>query len=654
MAIAIMKKVVLISEQSNKKVLLESLQELKGTEVIPFSEEFFEDGLFSTSPTIEDSELMHYHYKKTGDAIDFMNNYIPQLSLIKRMTKKKELYTFKELDQLVNSEKIAPLINHADAQRTRLIELDNELKELAEEERFLRQWQGVTFDPNVDHDFNYFSLVLGSIDNEDSTAFIDALKGETNEDILVSEVYITNDENGYLLIFAKEHDLVLDRLMREHEFLELDYPYDGLPKDVLNANQARRKQIIEEQDEIKKELRNSLDIFTQLQLANEYYANRIEREKANKLIMDSDHLFVLQGWMDADTVKDNIDNVKHRLGEDSFVYFTYDVEAEEVDEVPTKLKNNAFDSAFEGLTLQYDVPRYDEVDPTPFYSAFNVLFFGMMSADAGYGLLLFLGTLIPLRFFELSDSMRKNLKLFNFLSIGTIIVGLFFGSFFGFSLPFKIMDTNANVIEIMIISVALGLAHMLIGYGIKVYKALGQKDYADMYLSALMWILILLGAILMAINLGLGINSNALNNIGLFLILGNVLGMFIVNMITSGNPFIGFGKGLFGLIDIAGLVGDVVSYTRLMALAVSGANIAAAFNLILSLLPPIARFTVGLILFVALHALNIFISFLGAYVHSMRLQFVEFFGKFLDGGGKLFTPLRPIDKHVRVKSELER
>ncbi|WP_338487797.1 V-type ATPase 116kDa subunit family protein [Ruoffia tabacinasalis] len=209
------------------------------------------------------------------------------------------------------------------------------------------------------------------------------------------------------------------------------------------------------------------------------------------------------------------------------------------------------------------------------------------------------------------------------------------------------MNLSSQVIEVMIFSVALGLVHLLVGYSLKFYLTMKEKDYGSSYLDALQQILMLIGGAILAINFILEIPL--LNTIGLVLLLGNVIGMIVVNMIVAKNPLIGLGQGAFGLIDLAGMIGDIVSYTRLTALAVAGANIGMAFNLIVGLLPPFVRFTVGILLFLALHALNIFITYLGAYVHSMRLQFVEFFGKFYESGGKAFKPLSPLEKEVWIQ-----
>lgn len=651
MAISVMKRVTIIAEQANKELLLESLQELKGTEIVPFEEveeadrDVFFDGAALNS---EDSKLNHYTLNKIEEAIEFLKQYGSQPSFIKRMREKRKAYSLQELETEVNSMNLESLLRLVSEKRSELEQLRQAITELEEKEQFLRKWTNLDFSLKESDDFKHFDVVVGSIDTEDSTEFIDNLKNVTDE-VLVQEVYYTEDTSGYTIVFSKEHQEEVHEVIRRSNLSELDYEYEKLPKEELQVVLSKRKEMIEEQSELVKRFKSNRQLLSNLKLAQEYYANLIEREKASQLLLNSSHLFILKGWMDADEVSDNIVNINHVIGEDNLAIFTYDVDPEEdnLDDVPVKLKNSAFSTPFETLTLQYGTPKYNSIDPTPFFSFSQVLFFGLMSADVGYGLLLFIATFIPIMFFELSPGLRKTLKSFNFMSVGTILVGLFFGSFFGFSLPFGVMDLSAQVIEVMIFSVALGLVHLLVAYSLKFYLTMREKDYGSSYLDALQQIMMLIGGGLMAINLVLEIPI--LNTIGLVLLLGNVIGMFVVNMIVAKNPLIGFGQGAFGLIDLAGMIGDIVSYTRLTALAVAGANIGMAFNLIVGLLPPFVRFTVGILLFLALHALNIFITYLGAYVHSMRLQFVEFFGKFYESGGKAFKPLSPLEKEVWIQ-----
>lgn len=650
MAISVMKRVQIIAEQDNKELLLESLQEMQGTEIVPFDEELIENDFVDLSIDDGQGKTSHYALDKIKEAIAVADNYITKPSMLKKLRTKRETMTLEELETRVKSLDIKGLTEKILVQGDYIQKLDQQLEELADEESHLRKWTNLTLNPRELASYRHFGSVVGSIDSENSRAMIDALKA-VDEDIFINEVFHSEDDAGYVIIYPAEMTQAVSDTINSSDFKRLDYKYDRLPKEELNQVLDQRKAVVEDRKETIKEIQSLDDEYRQLRLAKEYYSNSIERDKAANLLLNSRHMFILQGWMEADRVDENIENVRLNLGEDAFAYFTSDPTKEEYDEVPTELKNNFFNRPFENLTKQFAIPKYGDIDPTPFYTIFHVLFFGMMSADLGYGLLLFLGTLVAILFFDLNKGMKKNLMMFNFMAIGTMLVGLFFGSFFGYDLPFRVMSMSDQVIEVMVISILIGIIHMLLGYALKAYLAARERDYVSFYLDAAQWFMVLVGTIVLGANILLGINNPLLQNIGLILVIGNIIGMFVVNIFTSGNPFVGFGKGLFGLIDVAGLVGDVVSYTRLTALGVAGANIGMAFNLIVGLLPPIARFTVGILLFLALHALNIFITYLGAYVHSMRLQFVEFFGKFYDGGGHEFKPLKPVEQEVWIETK---
>ena len=150
---------------------------------------------------------------------------------------------------------------------------------------------------------------------------------------------------------------------------------------------------------------------------------------------------------------------------------------------------------------------------------------------------------------------------------------------------------------------------------------------------------------------GMVLNISWIATIGSSISIIAAIGIVVVTVLTSDNKWGGLASGLYNLYGISGYVADIVSYTRLMALAVSGGSIASAFNMLVGFLPPVARFSAGIILIIALHGLNIFLSFLGAYVHGLRLQFVEFFGKFYEGGGRALKPFKTYEKYIDIKHQ---
>ena len=177
-----------------------------------------------------------------------------------------------------------------------------------------------------------------------------------------------------------------------------------------------------------------------------------------------------------------------------------------------------------------------------------------------------------------------------------------------------------------------------------------QGQRASSYVDGYAWAMMLIGLAIYVLG-SIVFSIPLVTQIGIGLALINVAGIIVVSTISSKNKALGFGLGLYNLYGVTGYVGDIVSYTRLMALGVASANIAMAFNLIVGYLPPLFRFTIGVVLIIALQAMNLALSFLSAYVHSSRLQYVEFFGKFFEGGGKPLTPLKTLEKHIWLKQK---
>lgn len=646
MAIAKMKKMTLLAEQANKDKVLKSIQEMKNVEVISLpdvlEEEFIEG--FNIETSQEEISTSNQYFQDLEYSIDFLNNYVKQPGFIEGLRRKREVFSLKELEQHVENTDVEELINKISEQEDSLNQIDEQKKQLEEEEFYLRKWKNLDFLPKEVDGFSLMDVIVGSIDVEYADELISNI--EQLESVYISEIFKDDDQAGYLFILPKWKREELDNVLNSSGFQKLEYEYDKLPSEQLNRNQEQRKELIEKEKTVKNEMKSWTDTKRDLELAVEYYYNKGERGKAKELVLNSEHLFLISGWIEENKFELIHQSLEANL-EDNIAIMTDDIQLDEHDNVPILLDNPKIIKPFEMLVEMFSMPQYDEIDPTPWIFPFYFLFFGMMSADAGYGLLLFLGTFIPLKLFDIKPGTRRFLTLFNYLSIATIAVGLFFGSFFGFTLPFQVWSMQEDVMPYMIVSVLIGIVHLIVGLLLKAYLSHKHGDHAGAYVDGYSWALILIGATLWAVAT-IAWSNPVLANIGLILIVVNLIGIVLVNTFANDRKFVGFGLGLVGLTDISSYIGDVVSYTRLMALGVAGANIAMAFNLIIGLLPPIARFTIGIVLFLVLHAVNIGIVYLGSYVHSARLMYVEYFGKFYEGGGRTFAPLSPLEEHIWI------
>jgi V/A-type H+-transporting ATPase subunit I len=336
----------------------------------------------------------------------------------------------------------------------------------------------------------------------------------------------------------------------------------------------------------------------------------------------------------------------------------YYVEIEEADvndpNVPIKLKNSKFVSAFESLTEMYSMPRYNEIDPTPLFAPFYFIFAGIMVGDLGYGLIMLLGTLFALKKFNLDKTKRRFISFFMYLGLSTCIWGFVFGSFFGDIVPMKaFIDPAQDYIDMIMLSMILGGIHIFFALGIKAYMDIRDHKPLDALYDVGSWYMILTGAIIAIIAGNVPGISKLVFNLAIVIM---VLGMIIV-LFTGGREEESLagriGWGIYSLYGITSYFGDFVSYIRLMALALASSFIAIAVNIIVRMLVGSGAFATiaGILIFLAFQLFNLFLSFLSAYVHSARLTYVEMFNKFYEGGGIPFKEMVEESKYFNIEEE---
>ncbi|GAB2318318.1 V-type ATP synthase subunit I [Alkalibacterium sp. s-m-22] len=645
MAIAKMKKLTLLAEHTNKEAVLKSVQEMQSLEIIPVAE-VLEESLLNDFDTSASRDLSNDSQARLQDieyAINYLQDYVEQPGLIESLKTKKEVFSLKELESIVESADVDALLEQVSLKEKQLNNLDEKMKDLKQEEEFLRKWRALSFKAEEVSHFKLMDVLVGTVDKEQSEALVEGLRD--NGRIYYDEVYRRSDEVAYLIILPKTERKQFDDLVAQYSYRELTYTHELLPEDELYRNLTEQKQVRGDKEKIIAEMKKWTSLYRNLELAEEYYYNLSEREKAHNLLIDSHHLFLLSGWIEEEKVDSLKANIDQTIGESEVAVLSEDIMMKEYNDVPVVLKNNSFVRPFEMITEMFSYPKYNEVDPTPFMMPFFMVFFGMMAADLGYGMLLFGVTLFALKAFNIEGSMGNFLKFLYTLSFPTMAFGVFFGSFFGMELPIQVFSLQDDVLEIMAFSVVLGLIQLLYGLVLNGIIKGKQGQRASSYVDGYAWFLMLIGFILW-VGGAMLLNMPLLTQIGIGLVVLNAVGILVVSALSSSNKALGIGLGAYNLYGISGYVGDIVSYTRLMALAVASANIAMAFNMIIGFLPPIARFTVGVLIIIALQALNIALTFLSAYVHTSRLQYVEFFGKFFEGGGRPLTPLKMLEKHV--------
>ena len=651
MAIAKMSKVMLIAPTDKQNDLLDAIQELQSLEVTSLEqakELFTEESIALQEADAEGINALQQKFEGIHAAITFVQKNQKQPSLIQKLKTPKEQFTLSELQNEVQSWDADALVEHVESIRTTLRKKDEKLKELREKEALLRKWSVLDFYPKDIFKHPYTKTKMGTIPQATDNAYLEGLK--QSELISVHEVYHTREEIGLLVTYPRKAQQAAKEELAKAHFSIVWYAFEEAPSVELEKNLKAQQAVVEAKKKVLEDLQEEKDLLRQLQLSSEVTYNELQKEQAKNELVNGQHVFVLQGWLTTKAVDAVEVQLKEKLGEGEYVFLPLEIAEEEYEEVPTVLENNAFLQPFENLTEMYGLPKYGELDPTPYTAPFYLVFFGMMAADFGYGALLWLGTFIMLKFFHFDKGMNRNLKFFHLLSYPVMIWGIVFGSAFGADLPFQPLSLSKDLITIMILSIIFGVIQIMVGLSLGAYSNLKKKAYTDAYTSHLGWLAIITGIILYVLG-SMVLNISWIATIGSSIAIIAAVAIVVVTVLSSENKWGGLASSLYNLYGISGYVADVVSYTRLMALAVSGGSIASAFNMLVGFLPPVARFTAGIFLIVALQGLNIFLSFLGAYVHGLRLQFVEFFGKFYDGGGHALKPFKTYEKYVDIKQQ---
>lgn len=389
-----------------------------------------------------------------------------------------------------------------------------------------------------------------------------------------------------------------------------------------------------------------------------------DREQSKEALAHTKTAFLLTGWVREDMTE----KVRREIEKITDVYYLVFEDPSEGDAVPTVLKNSRLITPYEAVTNLYSLPAYGTIDGTPLMAPFYFIFFGMMLSDTVYGAVLALGAWAFLKYMKPRGMMENLAKVLLMGGISTIFMGLLFGTCAGVSWPvifrgtalentFPIIDSSADPIAMLALCAAMGIIQMFYAVFIAAYSCIKHRDWAGAIVDNLSWVFIITGLLLMAApSLGL---PAALGIAGKWMAIGFAAVVLLFAGRSKKNVAGRLMSGAGKLYDVTSWLGDVLSYARIFALGLSTGVIGLVLNTLCwdmlfasfkgNPVLMVVGFIIVTVLSVALHAFMMAISTLGCFVHSARLQYVEFFGKFYEAGGKAFKPLRYETKYVNVK-----
>ena len=490
-------------------------------------------------------------------------------------------------------------------------------------------------------------ILLGTVPAQTDLEALRAKVFEAADEVQLEQIS-ADQQSLYLLVFV--HKCAAEAVgaaLREAGFALTTF--DGV-QGTAAENIRRTDEAIaacEQQDAEKlAELTALAEQKSALQLAFDRCTQEIAKAQAADRLVHSEKTFCLGGWVPCE----DVGKLEALLSRFCCAWELTDPAPEEYPDVPVKLKNNKLTWPLNMVTEMYSLPAYDGVDPNPLMAPFFILFYGIMMADMGYGLLMILASIIITKKSRPKGTSGQMFGLMFSCGISTFLMGALTGGFFGDFLPqlVGIIDPDTtfkalpslftpldDTITILIGAMALGFVQIVTGMAISFVEKIKKGQIMDAIWEELTWWIVFAGIACMALGV-----TNIVLYVGLAMV-----------VVGSGWSAKGFGKvtAIFGSVynHVTGYFGDILSYSRLMTLMLAGSVIASVFNT-LGAIP--GNVVIFLIISALGNGLNFALNLLSCYVHDLRLQCLEYFGKFYQDGGKPFEPLAINTKYVDIQS----
>jgi len=661
MAVAKLSKLFIASHKSDAEAFLKKFQRTSAVEIKPYSEKLET----STLPIDTSRE----NKTNVGKALDILNEYKDkELKKIaakagKLVIKRSEYENILEIDNL---EEIAGEIIDLDSETSNL---EHRISETDPKIHQLKIWSGYRNDISDLGIKQKYTIRLGAIKSE-RTDFNIILQELEENHISCQSISEEGDIIYVILAYHNSFSTEAQKYISGLAFDEAEISeYEGTIEkniEILNKNieyyRSRRQKIIEQIVVLTEKYERSLTIYL------DYLDNNLEIEEALNLGFSTDSVSFYTAWI-KETDQDRIFAIA-----ESFNFVRIEViEPEKGESIPIVLRNKAIFRPFEIVINLYGVPRYFEIDPTPFISIFFAMFFGLCLTDAGYGIILAILTLTLA--FRMKGA-KQFLMLVFIGSLFTMLAGAIFNGWFG-DLPAYLgmgsffeklailgdpIKSNTGSMNFFRLALALGAIHVMFGLFIKFFDGIRRRDWAVAFFDGLPWIMILLSLLAILLSMDMAVSMQLVSaplfpaDISKILIWPIAVGALIIILFGARQEkswgfrlFMGF-LNLTIVNGLTSFLGDFLSYIRLMALGLVTAGIGVAINEIafqfLSI--PVAGIVILIIILIFGHLFNIAINILGSFVHTLRLQYVEFFPKFYTGGGRPFEALKDEHKYITI------
>ena len=664
-----MERINIYALKKNRKKILEELQR-KG--VIQIEDVSIEETGFTKEQTAQKQTVFLKNSSLADNSVNILNKYAPEKSSMLSMFDGRKQITVENYYMYVEdaNEIMRVAYDIINAEKS-IADSKSDIAKCNSQIESLEPWQ--TFDINMNFKgTNSTTAFIGVIPQFVTYEELITRLNEISNKPIGIDLEIVSHAINQTCIFLICNNIYADNvnnLLKQYGFSRPPVIPKDTPIETINELKKEIEKLENNIESQTKLIKSYIGIRHALMFISDYYIMRADKYAVIEKLGMTRSTFFLTGFVPKES--------SNELGKELSKKFDAEVEIYKPakdEEIPIMLKNNSFVAPVESVLETYSMPKKNEVDPTAVMAIFYYIFFGMMFSDAGYGLIMTGACAFVLnKFRNMEENLKKSVKMFMYCGISTAFWGFMYGSFFGdavtiigktffnvdISLPAIWLNPveGSNSMTVLMFCFLFGIVHLFVGLGMKAYMCIKSHHYLDAVYDVLSWYLFVGGGILALLSTDILKSMTGFVLPSVFLPIGAVMaviGILIILIFTGrgSSPVKRALKGVYGIYGITSYLSDILSYSRLLALGLATGVIAQVFNQIGAMFGGGIGIIPFTIIFIIGHSLNIGINALGAYVHTNRLQFVEFFGKFYEGGGKKFEPFKINTKNYKIKEEI--
>ncbi len=625
------KKIEIVVPKDNVFSLLEAFQGKGFLEVIEKSQK-----------EEETSSKAEYKMKMSeiNFALSFLQNFEPKENFFKNLifsfVPQKEAVKKDDLDKIINSREIGGVISKCSQKEEKINQLKSRKDELLGELSVLERFESTSL--YKDRSIRNFFYYAGVINKKEKENFLNDLSKKKY--FFIEDGLVDNFSYNFAVYYHKDQENYFLETVKKYEVKEESVFWNEEPKKALEIRKKELGEVDLELEIQEKEVQKLLFYLPQIKVLSDWYNWQIQKEDFLQETEKTKKYISIIAWV----AKDDIKQVKEIVKEETPYFLIKEVPLIEGEKPPVILRNRGVVGSFGIVTGVYGLPKSDEIDPTPYLAPFFIFYFALALSDAGYGLLLAVLSFLAKKFFKKANA-DKFFNLFIFCGILTVIIGAFIGTVFGENLlqGVRITDPMSDPIAALMFVLALGVLQIFVGLIIGMIWLIKKGKLKEAVAGNGSSIIFFIGVILFIIT----------KNVNF--IISGAISMAILSFVYAegSGVFTKLGKVFGSLYGLIGFVGDILSYSRILALGLATGIIAAVINMIAVIfkdmipVPGLDLLVAGIVLVVG-HIGNLLINTLGAFIHSARLQFVEFFSKFMEGGGRYFKPLEKNGRFIKI------